>query len=79
MKFDCLEEELAFKFICDMASNTMSNNGCNDLDKECKERFKNCKVIRNEGEGMFVADTIKYDFDILEWLMNRAVYKEVKQ
>ena len=63
MKIESQMEKQAFDFICNVASKTMTNAGCNDLEKNEEDNFKNIKINRN-GE----LDNIRYDFDIIEWL-----------
>jgi len=71
MILETKEEVIAFEFICRAASGLFANAGCNDINEEQTKQFKGCKVFRDNG-GEEVADDIKFDFDVLEWLRNRV-------
>ena len=68
------EEKNAFEFVCELASERCNLRGCNDLSQEDMKKFKGMMVDR-EDEGEIFKDKVKFDFDIIFWIENKAKEK----
>ena len=68
MIFETEQEKKAFEFICSSASDTFSRRGCNDLSKEELKIFEGLRLQREDTDDTVFTSSIKYDFDIIEWL-----------
>ena len=60
------DEKNAFNFIYNIASETLGNAGCNDLDSDMCKKFSHLKVPSDDELRPII-----YDFDILFWLKNQ--------
>jgi len=65
------KEQEAFRYIIELASELTSKRGCNDLEEDMFSIFKNEKITRSDTNNKSFEDNVKYDFDIIEWLMRR--------
>ena len=67
------DEKEAFDFVCKLADRA-TDRICNDLNPDDYEKFKHLLVDREEVNGTKIKDNVAFDFDILYWLKNRAVF-----
>ena len=75
------QEKDAFDFICQLASELTSRNGCNDLDKDIFNKFQEQTITSEEIDTKTQKTNtferkIMYDFDVLHWLKERTRMQE---
>lgn len=69
MILETKEEKDAFKFVCELASETTSRRGCNDLSDDDIQKFGHLKVETYDPyEKKTEMVNVRMDFDILSWL-----------
>jgi hypothetical protein len=72
MILETQQERDAFKFIYDIASESTSRSGCNDLTNEERDKFKGLEVETTDTDGTKFMRPVTYDFDVLFWLENQV-------
>jgi len=72
MILETKEEKDAFEFICKLASELTDKRGCNDLEKEDLEKFKNLSVKSEDiiDKTTFSREVV-FDSDVIQWLRNQ--------
>ena len=68
MIFENEKEKIAFRFICD----NYPDKGCDDLEQEMMDEFKEQTVESADTDGSLFRRKIMYGFDLIQWLKENA-------